>query len=182
MVNDTKKYIIKKHSNNKTRKIGQAKKIGQYIPFEKNYTNALAKIKNYKGINNENETLLKEIKLKYSGNKNSSPQNDFYTFVNERWLKNKELHNINLTKEQKYISQVDDFRIVQDNVFNEIDTIIHSYIKNNKNKKSKCMKNFYDSVSKQLSYKQAKEYISYYINYIDEMRKDSKNLWKIIIK
>ena len=174
MVNHTKKKLFNNNNNNKT------KKIPPYVPFEKQYIYDLEKNKKYKGLKNENLKLMKEIKIKYKDDKESLPQNDFYKYVNSRWLSNKELFNKNLNQKQKYIAQVDDFRLVQDNVFNEINLIIKDYIKNNKNKMSKSMKNYFESVHNLLSPKKASEYINYYINYIDEMRKDKKNLWKLL--
>jgi hypothetical protein len=163
-----------KNTNNKT------KKIPPYVPFEKQYIHSLEKNKKYKDLKNENIKLMKEIKIKFKNDKLTSPQNDFYTYINNRWLANKELFNKNLDKKQKYIAQVDDFRLVQDNVFNEINTIIKDYTKNNKNKQSTCMKNYFESATKLLTHKKSSEYINYYINYIDEMRKDKKNLWKLL--
>jgi putative endopeptidase len=174
MVYRTKKINSKINDNNKT------KKIRPYIPFEKYYMDALVKNKKYKCLKDENIKLMKEIALKYKGNKASLPENDFYTYVNSRWLENEELFNTNLNKQQKYIAQVDDFRLVQDNVFSEINTIINDYIKNNKNKKSQCLKNYFESASNLMSKEKSTEYINYYINYIDEMRKDKKNLWKLL--
>jgi putative endopeptidase len=173
-MNKFTKRNVKNNNNNKT------KKISLYVPFEKQYMTDLEKNKKYKGLKNENIKLMKEIKIKYKGDKDSLPENDFYTYVNNRWLKNKDLFNEKLNKTQKYISQIDDFRLVQDNVFNEINIIIQDYIKNNKNKLSNCIKNFFESANKLLTQKKSAEYINYYINYIDEMRKDKKNLWKIM--
>ena len=66
--------------------------------------------------------VLKNMKQAVSPSK-ITPQNDFYSYVNERWLK-----NFQVEKQQKYIVQVDDFRLVQDKVYRELIEIIKEYI------------------------------------------------------
>lgn len=163
---------------NKNKKNNTKKNTKPYVPFEQKYMDDLAKNKLYKGLKNENLKLLKGLNVR----EDSNPKNDFYTFVNKKWLENKELYNTNLTTKQKYIAQVDDFRLVQDNVYNQLDVIIKDYIKNNKSKTSKCMKNYHKSVVSGLSKKVGLIYVKEIINYIDEMRKDKKNLWKLVAK
>ena len=170
-MNITRKKINKKNVTQKNRK--------PYIPFEQNYMDKLAKNKKYKGLKQENFKLLRDLYTKNDGIK-TNPKNDFYSFVNEKWIKNKDLYNIDLTQKQKYIAQIDDFRLVQDNVYNQLDNIIKDYIKNNKNKTAKCMKNYYDSFIKTLTKEMAKKYLDETIQFIDEMRKDKNNLWKLI--
>ena len=149
------------------------KKFTRYIPFEKKIT---------KKLNNKQDKVI-EInnykKLKFEKDSKSSPKNDFYTYINDRWIKNNDLFNIKLSKHQKYISKVDDVRLIQDMVYTELHNIILNYITKD-NKISKCMKNFYESNKKLLSKNLAKKYITETINFIDEMRKDKKNLWKLI--
>jgi len=69
------------------------------------------------------------------------PENDFYDFINYQWLK-----NVSLEEQQKYIVQIDDFRLAQDKVYHELDTIILDYTKTHNDKLSKNLKNFYNSV------------------------------------
>ena len=69
-----------------------------------------------------------------------------YTYINYKWLKNKELDSTQKSKSQGYITEYDDFRIVQDKVYWQLDEILKDYIKQNSNKKSKAIKNFYSSV------------------------------------
>jgi len=47
---------------------------------------------------------------------------------------NNTIKNISLKKQQKYITQIDDFRLTQDRVYKDLNIIILDYIKNNKNK------------------------------------------------
>jgi putative endopeptidase len=106
---------------------------------------------------------------------NVTPQNDFYSYINDKWLKDYQLH-----ESQKYIVQVDNFRIVQDKVFRELIEIIKNYIKDKKTPLAKNMKNYYESIMKQNTLKQARYYADYFVNNVDELRKDKNNLWKML--
>ena len=85
------------------------------------------------------------------------PVSNFYNYINYLWLK-----NTNLTNNQKYITQIDNFRIVQDKVYEQLKEIVEEYIKNNNNRTSRNLNNYYKSLlqfnPKQTSIKQAKEY------------------------
>lgn len=48
-----------------------------------------------------------------------SPQNDFYSYINDKWLK-----EYKVQESQKYIVQIDNFRIIQDKVFRELIEIV----------------------------------------------------------
>ena len=176
MRNYTKR--IMKNKINKTKKNKTI--ISPYIPFEREYIKTLLKNKKLINIKKDNIKLMKDISLKYSLETKESPKNDFYTYINGRWLKNKDLYNVQLNEGQKYIAEVDNFRLVQDNVFGELDIIIKEYIKHNDTKKSHSMKNFYESVKLKMPIQTSLKYIKNMINYIDEMRKDKKNIWKIL--
>jgi predicted metalloendopeptidase len=74
---------------------------------------------------------------------NVKPNQDFYSYINDRWL-----NSLKLKKDLKYIVQVDDFRITQDKVYKELLEIIDNYISNpstKNSKKAKCIKNAYKS-------------------------------------
>jgi predicted metalloendopeptidase len=104
-----------------------------------------------------------------------TPQNDFYSYINDKWLKDYQLQ-----ESQKYIVQVDNFRITQDKVFRELIEIVKDYIKDNKTPLAKNMKNYYESVMKQNTLKQARYYADYFVNNVDELRKDKGNLWNLL--
>jgi putative endopeptidase len=84
--------------------------------------------------------FIKELLSKFSPG-SIRPEDDFYDYINYQWLQ-----NITLKEQQKYIVQIDDFRLAQDKVYHELDGIILDYIKHNKNKLAKNLKNYYDSV------------------------------------
>ena len=76
--------------------------------------------------------------------KSIKPNNDFYTWVNYIWL-----NKPNLLKEnEKYIVQIDDFRLVQDKVYHQLIDIVNDYIQNNKNEKATKIKNVYEAALK----------------------------------
>jgi hypothetical protein len=129
-----KKYRNKKNTT---------KKCVVYTPFEKKITQQLNN-KGDKVFERNKFKILDNLKIIINQDSKISPQNDFYTYINDRWIKNEDLYNINLLKNQKYIAQVDDFRLVQDTVYSQLNDIILNYIKKD-NKTSKCMKNFYES-------------------------------------
>jgi predicted metalloendopeptidase len=121
----------------------------------------------------ENE-ILKDFKKAVSPSK-INPQNDFYSYINDRWLKDFEV-----TTGQKYIVQVDDFRLVQDKVYRELINIIEEYIKTHNTKTSHSLKKFYESCKKYNTNKQTTYYANYFVNNIDSLRTDKKNLWNLL--
>ena len=113
--------------------------------------------------------------LSASAPKNITPNDDFYNFVNYSWI-----NDIQVQKEQSYITQVDDFRLTQDKVFTELNEIILDYIRNNNNDLAKNMKNFYNSVVNMNKQSETKILAKEAIAKIDELRKDKKNMWKML--
>ena len=69
------------------------------------------------------------------------PEDNFYDYINYQWLK-----DVTLEQQQKYIVQIDDFRLAQDKVYRELNQIILDYVKNNNNTLAKNLKNYYTSV------------------------------------
>jgi predicted metalloendopeptidase len=84
-----------------------------------------------------------------------------------------------LEKQQKYIVQVDDFRLAQDKVYRELNTIIVDYFKHNNNRLARNIKNYYYSVlnmnSKSYSKKLAFEAIKTVDNLISK-----NNPWELL--
>ncbi len=123
---------------------------------------------------NLEKQLLRNFKKAVSPSK-INPQNDFYSYINDRWLTDYELKD-----EQKYIVQVDNFRITQDKVFRELSEIVKEYTTNKKTSLAKNMKRYYASAMKQNTLKQTKYYADYFVNNIDQLRKDKSNLWNLL--
>ncbi len=110
--------------------------------------------------------------------KNVQPNEDFYSYINDRWISDYEL-----TENQKYIVQIDDFRIVQDKVYRELIEIIEDYIKHPSNKDSKkhtCIENAYDSFKIYNTLSQTRKFTDNILNYIDDLFKDTNNVWELL--
>jgi len=107
--------------------------------------------------------------------KNVQPNDDFYSYINDRWIADYEL-----AEEQKYIVQVDDFRLTQDKVYKELLEIIEDYITKHHDKKAECIRKAYESVSTFTPDKQVTGYANALVSYIDEIAKDKTNVWQLL--
>ena len=107
--------------------------------------------------------------------KNVQPNQDFYSYINDRWIADYELE-----EEQKYIVQVDDFRLTQDKVYKQLLEIIEDYIASHHDKKAECIKKAYKSVSTFTSDQKTTDYATALASYIDELSLDSSNVWKLL--
>jgi predicted metalloendopeptidase len=110
--------------------------------------------------------------------KGVQPNDDFYSYINDRWITDYEL-----TEQQQYIVQIDDFRITQDKVYRQLIQIIEEYLSNphvKNSKKAQCIKKAYTSFKTYNTLEQTRCLASYILNYIDELRKDKENLWERI--
>jgi putative endopeptidase len=107
--------------------------------------------------------------------KNVQPNQDFYSYINDRWIADYELE-----EEQKYIVQVDDFRLTQHKVYKQLIEIIEQYIKDNNGKKADCIRRAYESVSTYTPDKQVTAYAKALVSYIDLISKDNDNVWELL--
>jgi predicted metalloendopeptidase len=110
--------------------------------------------------------------------KGIQPNDDFYSYINDRWIKDYEL-----TEQQQYIVQVDDFRITQDKVYRELIEIIEEYIskpKETNNKQKQCIKNAYESFKGYNTNEQTRCLSKSFVEYNDEIMKDKSNIWEKI--
>ena len=166
----------KRHKKQKTKQKTEKNKckmnFNSYNTFEDKFEKVYGDIFSSKDFNLE-KTIIKELKQAVSPS-NINPRNDYYSYINERWL-NKE----QLEKGQEYIVQVDSFRLVQDKVYRELIQIINEYIKNSNTKLSKEIKNFYKSQLKLNTDIQTKNYANKRLESIDEIRKNG-NLWELL--
>ena len=108
--------------------------------------------------------------------KNIKANEDFYSYINDRWISDYEL-----MESQKYIVQVDDFRITQDKVYRELMQIIEEYLSehsNKNNKLSKCIKNAFTSFRTFNTTQQTRCLAKTYLDYIDTLATNKSNLWK----
>jgi putative endopeptidase len=169
----TKKHRHKKQKiKNKTEKNKCKISFDSYNTFEDKIEKVYGDIFSSKDFNLE-KTIIKELKQAVSPS-NINPRNDFYSYINERWL-NKE----QLEKGQEYIVQVDSFRLIQDKVYRELLQLINEYIKKSNTKLSKEINNFYKSQLKLNTDIQTKNYANKRLESIDEIRKNG-NLWELL--
>ena len=125
-----------------------------------------------------NYNLEKEIvsKLKLAVNpKGVQPNHDFYSYINDRWIQ-----EYKVVEHQKYITQVDDFRITQDNVYRELINIIKEYISNSTTKNSKlanCIKKAYVASKSYNTTEQTKCLAQTFKECVDTLRSDKSNIW-----
>jgi len=116
---------------------------------------------------------IKDLKKAVSPS-NINPQNDFYSYINERWLKDNKIG-----EGQEYIVQIDSFRLIQDKVYRELIEIVKNYIKNNNNKLSKALDNFYTSQLNLNTDKQLQNYSTDSLKKIDNII-ESGNVWQLL--
>jgi putative endopeptidase len=109
-------------------------------PFEYEFSKKITPKQLRLSSSKSKQIFVKQLLSKFAPN-SIKPENDFYDFINYQWLK-----NVSLEEQQKYIVQIDDFRLAQDKVYHELDKIIIDYIKSHNDKLSKNLKSFYNSV------------------------------------
>ena len=139
--------------------------------FEKQFSKSLVK---------SNQTFKKKIAnqlLQQFAPTRLTPNNDFYNYINYTWLK-----KLEISDKQKYIVQFDDFRLVQDRVYQELDQHIVNYIKSNKNKLSTELKNFRTSVINMNTKQDSRKLALQKVDYINEMcdSNDVNKLWELL--
>ena len=172
-----KNNTTRRHIKNKSIKKDHDERCKNYShtfnTFEDKFEKIYGDIFSSKEFNLE-KTIVNELKQAVSPS-NITPKNDFYSYINERWMKDKEL-----LEEQKYIVQVDDFRLVQDKVYRELLDIVKNYIKTEKTKKAIEVKNFYNSQIKLNTDAQSSHYAKARLEEIDLLRQDKGNIWKLL--
>lgn len=146
--------------------------------FEENYEKTLTSKTLSKDLVKSNEEIknlfVKKLLSKFSPS-HIKPNDDFYDYINYTWLQKSYL-----TKEQKYIVQVDDFRLTQDKVYRQLNDLILNYVKSHNDELSKNMKNFYYSVVKMNDKKHSRNYALGIVKKIDVLRENKANVWKML--
>ena len=190
MTNTTKankKYL----SNNTHKKHNKTKKhtkktitetesgLTVYTPFIKQHALTFPKAIINKSHKQLMKLFVKQLGVRYAPSKITA-QNDFYTYINYKWLTNHEIDSVKLKKSQEYITQIDDFRLIQDKVYLELHNILMDYVKHNKDAKATSIKNFKYAAEHLDEVSKARESIKNYITELDELRKDKNNIWKLM--
>jgi len=142
-------------------------------PFENDFSKNISKKQVKESNIKRKKRFIKQLLSKFSPN-SIKPQNDFYDYINYQWLK-----DVTVEEEQKYIVQVDDFRLTQDKVYHQLDQIIVDYIKSNNNKLAKNLKNYRKSVIEMNPKHYSKKIAFESVKIIDEFIKIDKP-WKLL--
>ena len=108
-------------------------------PFEEEFSKTFTKGEKKSSAKRKQE-FVKQLLSKFAPN-SIKPEKNFYNYINYQWLK-----NVSVKQQQKYIVQVDDFRLTQDQVYQELDEIIVQYIKTHTNKLARNLQNYRKSV------------------------------------
>jgi len=141
--------------------------------FEEKFEKTLSK-----DLVKSNEKIRSEFVKKLLSNFSPAhlkPNENFYDYINYKWLQNDYL-----SAEQKYIVQVDEFRLTQDKVYRQLNELILNYIKTHNDKLAKNLKNFYYSVVKMNDKQHSRRIAKETIKKIDELRKNKANVWKML--
>ena len=116
------------------------------------------------------QILIKLLHKKYMPN-SITPRNDFYTYINYTWIRDKTIKSTQDTDNKKYFVEVDSFRIMQNKVYYQLMEIIKEYIKTNKTPHAIQVSNVYNSFLN-LNPKVSKKHIqSTPINYEEYIQK-----------
>jgi putative endopeptidase len=145
-VNKDKKHFTRSNKKNENKNVEKNKKVIQsqfcesnYKSFEKDIVSLDKNSKNYE------EFLIKRFNTPFAPLK-IKPEDDFYTYVNFNWLQETEKKTSNYDKTEKYFTQVDSFRTIQNKVYIELIDKVKSYIKDNHSQKATCVKSVYNSL------------------------------------
>lgn len=104
-----------------------------------------------------------------------NPKDDFYSYINNKWL-----NVYNKKHKLDYTSLYDEFRIVQDKIYYELNNILQIKMNNSSTRLAKCIKNAYQSIVKLNTPQQQRCVSSHIVKLIDEYRNNKKNLWSIL--
>jgi putative endopeptidase len=149
-----------------------------YIKFEEDYSGHLDPKKLIKTNLASKTEFVEKLKIEFAPSK-ITPQSDFYSYINYKWITNVKEDDI-LKDKQKYITQIDVYRLLQDKVYNNINNIIDDYVKNNDTLLSENVRNFSNSALNLSSIKESRNSIKKFIDYLDHLRNDKKNVWKLL--
>jgi putative endopeptidase len=167
----TKKRKIK---HNKTVKNTQFATCPTEIqPFEEAFGKTLSKKNLLMNNMSKSISFVKQIVTKPAP-KSIQPAQDYYNYVNFLWLKKK-----HVDESQKYIVQIDDFRLTQDKVYRDLDNIITDYVKHNKNKLSDLLVKFRHSVIEMTPIEYSKRLAKAALKTVDDLIAND-NPWKML--
>jgi len=101
--------------------------------------------KSVKKLTSVEKQLVKLFKTPFTPSK-ILPNDDFYTYINYRWLKKTRQQMNNEQNNEIYFVQIDDFRVLQDKVYKELIDIVKDYTRTHHTREAKMLKNMYTSL------------------------------------
>ena len=158
--NNTKKKSNKVKTCYSDDKMGQICTTGQYSTYEGNFYKNKDNLKKFAEIKEKFNQNLKFKKLKTHKQKYTKflqqnfrqgeipkvihqIKNDYFSYVNDEWFKANDIEK----QEKKYYVQVDNFRIVQEQVYYKLISYVNDFIKENPHSpKAIALKNVYNSL------------------------------------
>ena len=158
--NNTKKKSNKVKTCYSDDKMGQICTTGQYSTYEGNFYKNKDNLKKFAEIKEKFNQNLKFKKLKTHKQKYTKYlqqnfrqgeipkvihqiKNDYFSYVNDEWFKANDIEK----QEKKYYVQVDNFRIVQEQVYYKLISYVNDFIKENPHSpKAIALKNVYNSL------------------------------------
>jgi len=145
-----------------------------YKPFEKRVEEEFRKNDmDLSSINyNLEEQILKQLELVVSPS-NVKPEDDFYSYINDRWLIDKE-------KESTSLIQLDNFRIVQSNINKKLVQIFNEYSKKHETKEALNMKQLIKSTKTFSTNMQSINNCTDFLNKYAEYSKKPDNYFKFL--
>jgi predicted metalloendopeptidase len=154
-------------------------------------TNELLPEKNILTLHQTRSGKRKFVKLlnsKFAPRK-IQPTNDYYDFINYTWLK-----EVSLQDQQKYITQIDDFRLTQHQVYEKLNEIIRNYISSNHRPDGASLKvfhkysashktnlkNYYYSVLKMNAPADTRRRAHALVDLVNTFKKEDDQPWRIL--
>lgn len=143
----TKKRSTRKNQNqnvvSKLQLIQDKERKYSFQPFEEEYgkTHRAVVTKSKEELEKD---LIKQFQKPFTP-RQIQPNDDFYTYINYSWLDKKEKNNDSDIAE-KYFAQVDDFRLLQDKVYNQLIKLVDEFVTKDKTPRGHAAKNMYHSL------------------------------------
>lgn len=147
-----------------------------FEPFERKVDQLFKK--NNIDITSANYNLEKEVikDLKKAVNtSNIKPTDDFYSYINDRWIKNETINH-------GYIIQIDDFRLIQDQVYRQINELLQRYVSDptHNSAKDKCIKHAYKSFQTFHTLSETRRLATQHVEAIDAIISSNDNMWHVL--
>ena len=104
------------------------------------------------------------------------PTHDFYSYINDSWLK-----HLTIQDKDKYLIQIDDFRLTQHQVYEDLHALLLTYIRTHKsNPLAKRLHAYYTSVIRMNALSHSKQLAAEVVPWIDAQLAQPDNMWGLL--